>query len=522
MVPKLSLSCSLFALAGLGHCFVQEPRVTLDTGIWKGVAQSVSSNTASVHKYLGIPFATVPLRFGPPQLPLESKVERNADKHAPACIQGSMGSTGGPEGRESESEDCLYLNVFTPAPSNASTEGKAVMVWIFGGGLQFGSASTPTYDGTSFAANQDVILVAPNYRTNVFGFPGPIPGVSPKERNLGFLDQRMALQWVQKNIAKFGGDPKRVTIFGESAGARSVDFHLLTNTNNTPFRAVIVQSGSTHITAGRKGRMPASNSSSLPMFVSLAKKLGCSDEATMLECTRKLPVADIKKGLAGLSFGASEDGDFTTVKDAEKWRRDHRAANVSLLIGTNAEEAKLGIAPRGMTLDAYLNANFPAALKQEILAAYKPGPDTPYKTDFDAIAGIETDIGFTCVTSRESKVSAESGYPTWRYLFNASYPNTEKFPGSGAYHSAEIQFVFGNLKAKPPSPPEEISLMKVMQSTWAKFAKNPAEGPGWDMVGSKSNEDLGHFNYNGKLISEPAVFLDRWCRQIWEPRGYVE
>jgi carboxylesterase type B len=101
---------------------------------------------------------------------------------------------------------------------------------------------------------------------------------------------------------------------------------------------------------------------------------------------------------------------------------------------------------------------------------------------------------------------------TWRFLFNASFPNTEQFPGSGAFHSAEIQFVFGNLKTpKGPSQPEELSLSQAMQTAWARFAKDPAGGPGWDRVGTTGGKDLGHFNYNGKLIVESPSFADRNC-----------
>ena len=195
-----------------------EPTVTLDTGVYQGVPTHHAGSSKVIHKYLGLPFAAPPVRFSPPKPAATSSAIKQANVLPPACPQNGGGSFLSPEGTP-ESEDCLYLNLFAPALTNATASdgGKAVMVWFFGGALQFGTGSLPGYDGTSFATNQDVILIAPNYRTNVFGFPGEIPGVSEKERNLGFLDQRMALDWVQKNIKKFGGDPSKVTIFGESA-----------------------------------------------------------------------------------------------------------------------------------------------------------------------------------------------------------------------------------------------------------------------------------------------------------------
>jgi hypothetical protein len=153
-------------LSALSLASASPPTVALDTGIWTGVPTQLPGSSITVHKYLGLPFAAPPIRFSPPQLPAKSTALRAADTLSPACIQNGGGNFTTKE--QPESEDCLYLNVFAPAPSsNASTaDRKTVMVWFFGGGLQFGTASLPGYDGTSFATNQDVILVAPNYRTN--------------------------------------------------------------------------------------------------------------------------------------------------------------------------------------------------------------------------------------------------------------------------------------------------------------------------------------------------------------------
>jgi len=151
-------------LSGLVIANAEDPTVTLDTGIWKGVPTQLAGSSKIVHKYLGIPFAAPPVRFGPPQLPAKSTAQREANTLPPACIQNGGGSFTAKS--PPESEDCLYLNLFAPAPSDISSAGKTVMVWFFGGALQFGTGSMPGYDGTSFATHQDVILVAPNYRTN--------------------------------------------------------------------------------------------------------------------------------------------------------------------------------------------------------------------------------------------------------------------------------------------------------------------------------------------------------------------
>jgi len=134
-----------------------------------------------------------------------------------------------------ESEDCLFLNVFAPS-TPAPAGGRAVLFWIYGGALQFGSAGLPEYDGSGFAAYQDVIVVTTNYRTNVFGFSNS-PEIPFGEQNSGFLDQRKALEWVQGNIARLGGDPAAVTIFGESAGGYSksypLEHHVFNLANNS-------------------------------------------------------------------------------------------------------------------------------------------------------------------------------------------------------------------------------------------------------------------------------------------------
>jgi carboxylesterase type B len=151
-------------LGGLVLAYAEVPTVTLDTGIWKGVPTQLAGSSTIVHKFLGLPFAAPPVRFSPSQLPAKSTAQKDANTLPPACIQNGGGNFTGKS--PPESEDCLYLNLFAPAPSNTSTAGKTVMVWFFGGALQFGTSSMPVYDGTSFATNQDVILVAPNYRTN--------------------------------------------------------------------------------------------------------------------------------------------------------------------------------------------------------------------------------------------------------------------------------------------------------------------------------------------------------------------
>jgi carboxylesterase type B len=372
----------------------------------------VQYSNKPVVKYLGIPFANPPIRFGVPKPATASTEKRKAVKLAPACIQNNARSTS--NSSTPDSEDCLYLNVYAPADT---TTLKPVLFWLFGGGLQYGSASVPTYDGTSFAANHDLVLVAPNYRVNVFGFPGPVPGLPKDEQNLGFLDQKLALQWVQDNIAKFGGDKDKVTIFGESAGARSVDFQILSSgpPQKPMFRGAIMQSGSASLSTGSPAPGQNAGAAGVSLFILLGRASGCTVPETVLECMRKVPVDRIRKVLSEnkMSFGATWDGGRTVVLDAEKARAEKKVANVPLMIGTNADEAKGSLGPgANAKLEPFLDQTFgnDETIKDQVRRAYPLYIRDGFKTEADAAAAISTDLRFTCMTSREAYNSAGTGY----------------------------------------------------------------------------------------------------------------
>lgn len=220
------LSFFLFPLAALSSPdYYGRPTAKLDSGVVVGITKTVPTCQTKLNAFLGVPFGAQPVRFAAPKSPAPWKTPRDASQLAPACIQqfnfpnprraSILEWFNTPPPPAGESEDCLNLNVYVPQPA---WKPKPVMVWFYGGGLLYGSNSVEKYDGSFLAANNDVIVVVPNYRTNVYGFSGS-PQVPVTERNTGFLDQRLALDWVQRNIAAFGGDPAKVTIFGESAGA---------------------------------------------------------------------------------------------------------------------------------------------------------------------------------------------------------------------------------------------------------------------------------------------------------------
>ncbi|CAN9222284.1 unnamed protein product [Alternaria alternata] len=378
-----------------------------------------------------------------------------------------------------ESEDCLYLNVYAPATPPGGA-GRAVMFWVYGGSLQFGNAGQDTYDGSSFAAYEDVIVVTTNYRTNVFGFPAS-PELPLAARNLGFLDQRFALDWVQRNIHAFGGDASKVTIFGESAGAFSIDA-LLTSfpkESSPPFRAAILQSG-------QYSYRVAPQTSSVPAWNNLTATLGCpGTHESNLTCVRAANATTVRNIINQNSLVFNPIADNTTLVSNPAARRlSGDIAHIPVLGGTNAQEGR--VFQVGQTnLTAYLQATFgilAPALIPKIEAAYPIGSNG-LTNDYDVISQISTEITFQCPQALWANATASVGIPTWRYYYNASFVNTQAYPQLGAYHASEIPLVFRTYE-RANTTTQEYALAQFMQSTWARFAKNPYAGPGWNAIGT--------------------------------------
>lgn len=234
-----------------------------------------------------------------------------------------------------ESEDCLYLNVFAPS-TPASSEGRSVLFWIYGGALEFGNAGNPAYDGSLLAAYQDVIVVTANYRTNVFGF-ATSPELPLDKQNLGFLDQRLGLDWVQRNIHSFGGNPEKVTLFGESAGAFSIDA-LLTSYgkySHPPFRGAILESGQISYN-------PQPRPSSVPAWYQLSAAFGCPGTfGSNVTCLRNVSATDIQSYIDknSLTFNFVRDN-VTAVSDPAQRRLRGEIARIPVLVGSNSQEGR--------------------------------------------------------------------------------------------------------------------------------------------------------------------------------------
>lgn len=258
--------------------------VNTTSGPVRGEAIVLNTNKTLV-QYLGIPFAKAG-RFEAPQSPTPWKDTKNTTSFGQACPQNPSPIVNSTE--KDTAEDCLNLNVFIPRDKETEKGLKlSVMVWIYGGGFSVGSAAYHVYNGQYLATEGQVIVVTFNYRLGVLGFLSTgseeIPG------NFGLLDQVKALQWVQQNIERFGGNPKNVTIFGHSAGAASVALHMLSPLSYGLYHKVIIQSGSAAATFGANEKKTAKELAS-----ALAAYVGCS-MSELRKCLLKKKVTEILK-----------------------------------------------------------------------------------------------------------------------------------------------------------------------------------------------------------------------------------
>ena len=321
--------------------------VTTSYGQLQGIDQGRSL------AFKGIPFAVPPVgerRFAPPVLPGKWDGVRNATQFGATSLQVPNEGLNTllpdliPE--EPQDEDCLYLNIWTPA---ADGEKRPVLFWIHGGSFTMGSGSPPLYDGGHLAERGDVVVVTINYRLGALGFLCLPEGVAGEVRtNFGILDQIQALTWVREEIATFGGDPNNITIFGESAGAMSVGSVLVSPLARGLFQRAIPQSG-----AGHNALSVETASETARLFAEIAgvdlydiQALRALPVSSILEAQAKLEMELLKNMSQGrppsMSFQPVIDGHLLTMLPLEAVRQGH-AADIPILIGTTGEESKLWI-----------------------------------------------------------------------------------------------------------------------------------------------------------------------------------
>jgi len=279
-------------------------------------------------------------------------------------------------------------------------------------------------------------------------------------------------------------------------------------TSKPPFHAGILQSGQVSIR-----RAAVSNAGS--SWATLAHEAGCTGNRT-LTCLRRAPANKIKSIIEAnsLSFGPITDN-VTLVSSPLERRRKGQIANIPIMTGSDAEEGRVFQVGQN-NITKYLQTTFPnnPGLQANVRAAYPLSKDG-LNTEYDVVSQIMTDLQFTCPTKFFAEASLTGGYPTWRYYFNATFPNLQTFQNAGVYHSSEIDLVFGTYGklgtqvSSRPSPANEVQLSDFMQGAWAKMAKNPRDGPGWNKVGS-GKEDVGVLGDLSVTIVNPST-IDTKC-----------
>ena len=424
-------------------------------------------------QFLGIPYAAPPvgaLRWRPPATAIPWQGVLQADAFASACAQLASIQAGA-----SDTEDCLYLNVWAPDPAPAKP--RPVMVWFHGGGNQNGSAGDPVpfpgvpghfYDAHVLAEEHDVVVVTINYRLNAFGFFAHHALAEedpeyPFAGNQGLLDQRAALEWVRANIIAFGGNPKKVTIFGESAGSEDVCLHIAAGGARRLFRRGISESG------GCTTRQPtaAEGDSAAEAFTAA---VGCRGAADELACLRQLPTSTFLAHLGQGNFGPVVDGGF--LPDQPRALFDSRRyARVPYLLGSNSDEGTLfflGVPP--VTTEAEYLAALVArygALAPQVAAVY---PASDFPTPQDALVRAFGDSILVCSTYDTARRAAAGGANTYLYNFSREIPiPILQQLGLHAFHGSEIVYVFGSIT--PPTP-EDGTLGALMRGYWARFARS--------------------------------------------------
>ncbi|KAK6510241.1 hypothetical protein TWF481_004957 [Arthrobotrys musiformis] len=494
----------------------QPPKATIRNGTVTGRY----SPEYSQDFFLGVPYARPPvgdLRFRPPQH-LNTKRNIEAKQYGNWCYGTGRENTGMPM-----SEDCLTLNIVRPANTRQNAK-LPVAVWIHGGGFTAGSAARSTYNTSNLVQQSTqmgtpIIAVTINYRLDVWGFLGGREVAGTRNANIGLKDQRLALHWVQENIRAFGGDPSKVTIFGESAGGASVNWHQIAwgGRNDGLFHRAILQSGSgmmTPITWPHTFQL---------IFESLATYTNCATATDRLQCMRGVDSSVIWDWARATPHYVNPmlDGDMIP-EYASKLIKEGKFVRVPTIVGHNSDDGTsfTGIGSRAINDETTLSNTLKLlyeiddTLANQILANYDSSASLPPAENYTGTvlptflgdlffrtSAIMSDHSFTAPRRMIAQEFTARNVPVWSYRFKCV---SNGYPAYlGATHFTEIVYVFHNTdlydgfsQSYPmggPNSAEYIALSKMMARTWIKFFvngnPNGAAGlPHWPQYGSGANE----------------------------------
>jgi para-nitrobenzyl esterase len=532
------LLTTLVCLALLGPARVEAhalrparaPKATNPVKTDAGLISGTTVAGGLVRVYKGISYAAPPvgqLRWRAPQPVTPWKGVRQAAEFGPSCPQADRSQLVG-ERIGKTSEDCLTLNVW--APVNPPGRRVPVMVWIHGGAFTQGASSLPAYDGEALARHGAVVVTF-NYRLGPLGFfAHPLltkESGHEASGNYGLLDQLAALRWVKANIRGFGGSPDRVTVFGESAGAVSIGCLLVSQEARGLFHAAILQSGSPYGVTRYLRDAPAGEESMEEVGELIARRLGCDREDDVLAALRSRSVDDIMNASHPASPFFGEGIKFGPIID--RWLIADRPSvllttkqqlKVPLLVGSNSDEGAIFVAPlQGFDVDAYrrfTRATF-RDRADEVLARFPASRDADVKPALARIIGYSA---FVSPARRLARAMADLGDRAYLYSFTRVRPGTlaARF---GAFHGAEIPFVFGTLArggrssaADPEDADRELS--QAMMGYWVRFAAtgdpNGDGAPAWPRYGSRTDNSIefgDEIQARGGASHDVCDFFDR-------------
>ncbi|HEX4605545.1 MAG TPA: carboxylesterase/lipase family protein [Candidatus Angelobacter sp.] len=529
---------AVLALTSTGVAAIADP-VRVEQGLLAGT----SGTSADVRVYRGIPFAAPPvgdLRWKAPQPAPAWQGTRQATEFSNACWQTQYPAAAAIYQSKLPplSEDCLYLNIWTSAKS--AKDRLPVMVWIHGGGFTRGSGSSRSYDG-EILSRKGAVIVTMNYRLGVFGFFA-LPALSAESEhhasgNYALLDQIAALQWVQKNIAAFGGDPNRVTIFGESAGSWAVNALMASPLAKGLFQRAIGESGGsfspmkTLADAEKDGEKLASAAAAQAPPEGAKNEDGAKNQVgqtsppTILKALRAKPAEELLKAAELDTIRPLVDG-WVLPQDIASIFAQGKQNDVPLIVGYNADEGTT-LAPQAANLKATM---FMAGIYQrygsfadQMLKIY------PAASDEQAVASFYSayrDQVFGWEMRTWARLSTKTGHqPAYLYYFSRRPPGPQSAK-LRAFHASEIAYVFGNFVWPFPWQDADKKLSDAVTSYWVNFAAtgNPNGGslPKWPAYGPKDDQALefgDQISIRSEINKAGLDFFDSYYQWLAEKKS---